>query len=582
MKTHNSIPSFLWMHIKPYKWHYAIMMLAPIVSSFYPLFYNYSIKLFLDTMSSNQSITYQDILTPIIIFISAQLAMDLFWRISNVAQWKSEPYVSSNILSYSYNYVQTHSFLFFQNNFTGSVSSKIKGILDGYEKIWSEMHRGMLQNILGVVINLIALSIVNINIGILIFVWAIIYIPLMNILSKKLNYFSSEVTESSYRIIGGISDKITNILSLFSFSTRKHELESLKKDMRHDFIPKEVKLIKQHALISVVGTILYLIKFLVILFYMIHLRMENIISIGSFAFVFALVLHIADNIWHTTVQLQDLAKALGNFKSSMSILRVPHDNVDKKYAKDIVVKSPKIEFKNVNFQYDKYQHVFADFNLKIKSGEKIGLVGHSGAGKSSLINLLVRYFNATSGNITIDDQDIGSVTQDSLRDHIAIIPQDISLFHRTLMDNIRYGKLDATDEEVIDASKKAHIHEHVMSMPQQYKTYVGERGVKLSGGQRQRVAIARAILKDAPILILDEATSALDSQTEKDIQESLDFFIENKKKTVIAIAHRLSTLKHMDRILVLDKGKIVEQGTHTALLRRKNSLYAKLWKMQEI
>jgi ATP-binding cassette subfamily B protein len=570
------------MHIKPYKWHYMVMLMAPIMASFYPLLYNYSIKLFLDAMSSSQNITYQDISIPIIIFLSSQISMDLFWRISNVMQWKSEPYVASNILSYSYNYVQTHSFLFFQSNFTGSVSSKIKGILDGYERVWAELHRGILGGVLSIIISLVALSIVNQNVGLLIFIWALVYIPTISFLSKKLNQLSSDVTESSHHVIGTVSDRISNILSLLSFSTRKHEYASLRKDLDTDFIPKEIKLIKQHTLISLVGAILYLIKFSSLLFYMIHLRMENQISIGSFAFVFGITLHVSASIWKTTAQLQDFAKTLGNFKSSMSVLRVPHENLDKKYAKDIAVKSPKIEFKNVNFHYDQYQHIFSDFNLKIKSGEKIGLVGHSGAGKSSLINLLMRYFNATSGNIIIDDQDIANVTQDSMRENIAIIPQDISLFHRTLMDNIRYGKLDATDEEIIEASKKAHIHEHVMNMPEQYNTYVGERGVKLSGGQRQRVAIARAILKDAPILILDEATSALDSQTEKDIQESLDFFIENKKKTVIAIAHRLSTLKHMDRILVLDKGKIVEQGTHTQMLRRKNSLYAKLWKMQEI
>lgn len=558
------------------------MLMAPIVASFYPLLYNYSIKLFLDTMTSRQNITYHDILTPIIMFISAQLAMDLFWRISNIVQWKSEPYVASNILSYSYNYVQNHSFLFFQNNFTGSISSKVKGILDGYERVWSEVHRGILGGVLSIIINLIALSTVNLNVGLLIFIWSVVYIPTISLLSKKLNYLSSEVTESSHRIIGTVSDRISNILSLLSFSTRKHEYAALRKDLHSDFIPKEVKLIKQHAIISLVGTILYLIKFTSLLFYMIHLRMEDQISIGSFAFVFGVTLHIAENIWQTTVNLQNFAKTLGDFKSSMSILQTPHSNLDKKNAKDIVVKSPTIEFENVNFQYDKYQHVFNNFNLKIKPGEKIGLVGHSGAGKSSLINLLLRYFTTTSGKIMVDGQDVTNVTQDSLRENIAVIPQDIALFHRTLMDNIRYGKLDSTDEEVIEASKKAHIHEHVMTMTRQYNTYVGERGVKLSGGQRQRVAIARAILKDAPILILDEATSALDSQTEKDIQESLDFFIENKKKTVIAIAHRLSTLKHMDRILVLDRGQIIEQGTHTQLLKRKNSLYAKLWKMQEI
>lgn len=207
---------------------------------------------------------------------------------------------------------------------------------------------------------------------------------------------------------------------------------------------------------------------------------------------------------------------------------------------------------------------------------------HSGAGKSSLINLLLRYFNYQQGQILIDGQNIQHVTQDSLRKQIAVIPQDISLFYRTLMENIRYGNPDATDEEVIEASKKAHIHDFIISLSEQYGNYVGERGIKLSAGQRQRVAIARAILKDSPILVLDEASSSLDSKTEKLIQNGLHCFIANKRRTVIAIAHRLSTLKYMDRIIVLNYGKIVEQDTHERLIHQPDSLYKKLWELQEI
>jgi ATP-binding cassette subfamily B protein len=248
----------------------------------------------------------------------------------------------------------------------------------------------------------------------------------------------------------------------------------------------------------------------------------------------------------------------------------------------LVIKSPTIEFKNVHFGHDGKNSVVKGLNLTVQPGEKVGLVGHSGAGKSTLVNLLLRYFKNTRGEILIDHQNINQVTQDSLRENIAIVPQDTMLFHRTLMENIRYAKPDATDEEVIEASKHAHLHEFIMQLPEQYQSYVGERGIKLSGGQRQRIAIAWAILKDAPILILDEATSSLDSHTEKLIQESLNFLIEDKRKTVIAIAHRLSTLKHMDRIIVLDKGRIIEEGTHNELIHNDNSLYKKLWKLQEI
>ncbi|MBY0501537.1 MAG: ABC transporter ATP-binding protein/permease [Alphaproteobacteria bacterium] len=558
------------------------MLSAPLIASFYPFAYNYAIKLFLDVMATQTHLTYHDILFPIILFMGAQVTLDLVWRISNIAEWKAEPYVRRSILLKSYDYVQHHSYLFFQENFTGTISSKLKGILDGYDKFWAEMHHGLLSKIFKCVVNLGALSIVNINLGIFVFIWSIIYVPLMYTLSIRLNKLSFEETESRHALIGQISDKITNIISLFSFASRKRELNTLDNQMSNDFIPKQVRVYKYDFKIQLIGMIFYLSLFGFILFYMIHLRMIGTISVGDFAFVFGISLIVAEDIWLATTSLQEFSRAMGDLRSSLSILNIPQGNLDPKNAKVLILKNSTIEFRNVNFGYNENNPVFKDLNLIVKPGEKIGLVGHSGAGKSSFINLLLRYFKNNAGEILIGEQNINEVTQDSLREKIAVIPQDTLLFHRTLMENIRYGKPDATDEEVIEASKRAHLHDFIVSLPEQYHSFVGERGIKLSGGQRQRIAIARAILKDAPILILDEATSSLDSQTEKYIQDSLNFLIEDKRKTVIAIAHRLSTLKHMDRIIVLDNGKIIEEGTHNNLIRKENSLYKQLWKLQEI
>ncbi len=236
-----------------------------------------------------------------------------------------------------------------------------------------------------------------------------------------------------------------------------------------------------------------------------------------------------------------------------------------------------IAFENVTFNYIPEHNIFEDKNLKISAGSKVGLVGFSGSGKTTFANLILRYFDVESGMITIDGQDISKVTQESLRAQIAMIPQDTSLFHRSLLENIRYGRLDAPDHEVIDAAKKAHCDEFIDILPEQYHTTAGERGVKLSGGQRQRIAIARAILKNAPILILDEATSALDSVTEKKIQDGLKHLMD--RRTCIVIAHRLSTLCGMDRILVFKEGKIIEDGSHKELIKA-NGHYAHMWKMQ--
>jgi ATP-binding cassette subfamily B protein len=271
----------------------------------------------------------------------------------------------------------------------------------------------------------------------------------------------------------------------------------------------------------------------------------------------------------------------------------PTEITDAKDAATLKCEHGKIQFKTVQFHYHGSQQVldtgiaadtavpdilFQNKSITIAAGQKVGLVGYSGGGKSTFVNLILRFYDVTAGAILIDGQDIRTVTQDSLRANIAMIPQDPSLFHRSLLDNIRYGRINATDTEVIAAAKRAHAHEFIAKLPNGYNSLVGERGIKLSGGQRQRIAIARAILKNAPILILDEATSQLDSVTEKLIQESLWELMQHK--TTIVIAHRLSTLLHMDRILVFDQGKIVADGTHNELLAQAGGLYQQLWQAQ--
>ena len=257
-------------------------------------------------------------------------------------------------------------------------------------------------------------------------------------------------------------------------------------------------------------------------------------------------------------------------------LVVPIEVDDAPNAVPLVVKHGKIEIKNVSFKY-KNRYVLRDLSLTVKPGERVGIVGASGAGKTTLVNLLMRFYDVKSGTILIDGHDIRDVTQDSLRANISFIPQDPAMFNRTILENIAYGRPNATNDEIRRAAKNASADKFIMMTEKKYNTIVGDRGIKLSGGQKQRIAIARAFLKQAPILILDEATSALDSETEATIQHSFEKLSHNR--TTIAIAHRLSTLRNMDRIVVLDKGRIIESGTHSSLLRRRGA-YARLWKMQ--
>jgi ATP-binding cassette subfamily B protein len=301
-------------------------------------------------------------------------------------------------------------------------------------------------------------------------------------------------------------------------------------------------------------------------------------EIGTVFLVLTYTANMTTRLWDFSQRsLRNINKSLGDAQEGIqTILKVPEikdhlepENIDRTIGK--------IEFSNVNFSHDNTA-LFKRFNLDIKNGEKVGLVGHSGSGKTTLTKLLLRFKDIQSGSILINGTDIRKTTQDELRSVMSYVPQEPLLFHRSLKENIAYGKPDASEDEIIEAAKKANAHEFIETLPKKYETLVGERGVKLSGGQKQRVAIARAMLKNAPILLLDEATSALDSESEQLIQDALWKLM--KGKTAIVIAHRLSTIQKMDRIIVLDNGKIIEDGSHTELLKKKNGHYARLWKHQ--
>jgi ABC-type multidrug transport system fused ATPase/permease subunit len=270
--------------------------------------------------------------------------------------------------------------------------------------------------------------------------------------------------------------------------------------------------------------------------------------------------------------------AIADASEMIGIIKMPHDIQDAPNAQKLIVRSGEIVFDHMGFAYPNGQTALEHFDLTVRGGEKLAFVGPSGAGKTTITKLLLRFYDVTEGAILIDGQDVRSVTQDSLRDAIAFVPQEPILFHRSLMENIRYGRRGASDEEVMLAAAQAHCHEFISTFSEGYATLVGERGVKLSGGERQRVAIARAILKNAPILVLDEATSSLDSESEALIQDALQTLM--KGKTVIVIAHRLSTIMKMDRIVVIEDGKIAAEGTHRELLEQSGGLYRKLWSIQ--
>ena len=331
-----------------------------------------------------------------------------------------------------------------------------------------------------------------------------------------------------------------------------------------------------NGLDAIQSALIILIEFFV-LYYTIRYWQAGLVTIGTFVLIQLYILGLGSRLWEFSRIIRDVYESYADAKEMVEIMKLPYEIKDTPLAKPLAVAAGEVAFQEVNFAFNQTRLVLKNINLTVKAGEKIALVGPSGAGKTTFIRLLLRFYDVADGKILIDGQNIQKVTLASLRDNISLVPQDPLLFHRTIRENIRYGRPTATDQEVEEAGRLAHCDDFIDNLSQKYETYVGERGIKLSGGERQRVAIARAILKNAPILILDEATSSLDSHSEALIQDSLDILM--KDKTVIVIAHRLSTIRKMDRIVVLDNGQICETGRHEELIA-KESLYRKLWELQ--
>ncbi len=576
-----SVYSFLWSVIRPFKWHYVVMLMAPILGAFYDFANNYALKLVVDAFSGTADVTYQSLLWPISLFIGAQIMLDVLWRGADIAEWRAEPYVRRSILLKVYDYVQHHPYQFFQDTQAGSITSKIKGILDGYDNFWAAMHHDFTPKVANTVVLTAMLAVVNVKVCLFVAIWGVCFFLIMYRFSKITDKLSFANANHRHTIFGLIADNVSNILTIFSFATRKAELNRLDHVIEKDFIPSNIRVYKFSFFSNVVAAVLYWIMMISLFLFMIHLRQTGQATTGDLVFVMGITIKMSWDLWQMIQKMQDFMKNIGDFKSSFELLKIPQEKSKWHLDKHIKVLRPSIVFDDVSFAYEPSKPIFSNLSLNIKPGEKVGLVGMSGAGKSTLVSLLLKYFQVNHGRILIDNQNVAQYSEDTIRAHVAVIPQDILLFHRSILENIRYGNLKSSEEEVMIAARMANIHDYIMSLPEQYQTLVGERGVKLSGGQRQRIAIARAILKNAPILILDEATSSLDTETEQLIQVSLNSILDDANVTVLAIAHRLSTLKHMDRIIVLEQGKIIEEGSHNMLITH-DSVYKKLWEMQKI
>ncbi len=577
--THIMI-KFLWDVIKPYKYFYLVMAMAPLCTSIYPIIYNYAVKLLIDMFVQSNYITFSQAFKPILWFILGQIIIDSGWRLHNFAQLKTIPYVFQRMMHKICQHVFYLPYTYFQNNLSGSITAKMRGIGDNYYKMHQALEWKLSKPLLITIFSGIVLVCINFKIFFFILGFQLLFIPCGFIFFTKLAKMEQGRQDSWYYLFGTIADRVQNVFNIFSFATRKKEIESVQNYYRNVQNPLTVRYYKYDFIIGIFFSLIYWAFIISLFIFVIYLKNAGEVTIGDIAFVISLMFLFTENSWHATLGIKDFLSDLAAFKSAFSIMKVAKCTIDKENAKDLKISKGEITFKDISFSYEKGGKIFDNFNLHIKPSQKVGLVGHSGTGKSTLVSLILKNFKATEGDITIDNQSIYDVSSDSLRSHISLIPQDIMLFHRSIGENIGYAKENVTQAEIEQAAKMANIHEFILSLPDGYNTLVGERGIKLSGGQRQRIAIARAILKNAPLLILDEATSSLDSETENEVQKSINTMLEKNKATVIAIAHRLSTIKHMDRIIVMEEGKIVEDGTFKTLLEKPKGKFKELWDHQ--
>lgn len=473
------------------------------------------------------------------------------------------------------------SMSFYQDEFAGRVSAKVMQTALAVRDVWFIVAEILVFVSIYFTTMVIVVGSFNPLIILPFLGWLTLYSGALIYFIPKLSKVSQQQADARSLMTGRITDAYTNISTIKLFSHAGREARYAKGAM-NEFLGT---VNKQMRLVSSIETINHLLNMLLIISSSglgLWLWTKGQMSVGGIAAIAAMSLRL-NGISHWVMwEMTSLYEQVGTVQDGINTLSMQHTIVDSPNAKVLDVTEGYVQFKQVNFAYPEQKRVLENFQLTIRPGEKIGLVGRSGAGKSTAVNLLLRFYEVQTGEILIDGQDVKRVTQNSLREKIGMVTQDTSLLHRTVRDNILYGRPDATEAEMIAAAKRAEAHDFILSLRDAkgrkgYDAHVGERGVKLSGGQRQRIAIARVMLKDAPILLLDEATSALDSEVESVIQESLYHLMQGK--TVVAIAHRLSTIAAMDRLIVLDEGKIVEEGNHQALLGQ-NGLYAIFWEHQ--
>ncbi len=512
----------------------------------------------------------------LILFALLNLGIVLFSRASGAMLVLTGPKLRREIRRTLFSYIQHHSHSYFISHFAGSLAARIAEVAMSCMLVLWTIAFDFYPLIIKSAVALILLYGASAELALALCLWLGVYIYVSYVLARRCRVYAQDFAAARSLVTGKVVDSVTNLMNAKMFARRQYEEEYLTDYLDHEvdqalrtywYMEKLRWFQYGAAMVLMVSMVGYALK----------IWAGGGLTVGEFTMVAGLAIMLIEAARGLSRTFLDFFEHVGNIGDGVSVFVQPHEIVDRPDATELAVGRGGIRFDSVDFAYREGLPVFERLSVSIEPRQHVGLVGFSGSGKSTFANLILRLFECNAGSISIDGQDILGVTQDSLRRNISMIPQDPQLFHRSLKENIRYGRLDASDADIFEAAKKAHAHDFILQSEQGYESLVGERGVKLSGGQRQRIAIARAILKDAPILILDEATSSLDSVTEKEIQQGLVHLMQGR--TVVVVAHRLSTIAHMDRILVFDQGRIVEDGSHDELLGRDGH-YARLWNMQ--
>lgn len=481
----------------------------------------------------------------------------------------------------SYAHVARQSLSFFQNDFSGRIVTKVWSAGQATGDVITSFMESVWFVTIYAASTLVLIGGLDLMLAAIICVWIGVFALLARFFVPRIRYHSRESAEAASMLNGRMVDAYSNIQTLKLFG--RDDVND--RYMLQGFETYQQTIRRFARFLTGVRASMALLSGVMIVsmgILCIHLWLASAITSGAVAFTMALVLRLNFLLNRLMTQLNNIMRNIGTIQNSAELISQPIGLLDRPDTKPLVVTKPEIRFENIRFHYGRSSGVIEDLSLTIRPGEKVGIVGRSGAGKSTLVNLLLRFYDLEGGRILVAGQDIADVTQESLRASIGMVSQDTALLHRSIRDNILFGKADASEAEMIEAAAKAEASDFILRLEDQrgrrsYDAHVGERGVKLSGGQRQRIAIARVMLKDAPILVLDEATSALDSEVEAAIQSNLERLMHGK--TVLAIAHRLSTIAALDRLVVMDRGRIVEEGTHAQLVAR-GGIYAELWARQ--